>query len=83
MRLTVEYFFPVPESGSNAYSNGSIGGMEASANDLSVDDSPATTSRTSRPSQRSSNHSSNRSGRSGRQQLFVQNDDSDNDLAFD
>ena len=64
----------------NGFSNGTVDGMEPSSNDFALDDSPVTTSRGSKPSQRSSNRSSNRSGR---QELFVRNDDSDNDLAFD
>lgn len=62
-----------------------MGGIENTAdNTFSMDDTPVTTtSRGSKPSQRSSKQSSNRSGRSGRQELFVQDEDSDNDLAFD
>ena len=78
--MGLEYFFPVPERGSNR----TMSGIEHSVSDFAVDDSPVTTtSRGSKPSQRSSKQSSNRSGRSGRQELFVQDNDSDNDLAFD
>jgi hypothetical protein len=67
----------------------STNGKEPSPDDFAMEISPVRSgqsnkqaSRSTSTSQRSSNRSSNRS-RPSRQTLFIQDDDSDNDLGFD
>jgi hypothetical protein len=86
-RLILEYFFPpAPDrgySGDNFGDTHRANGVEPSSDDFGLEDTPVRPSQASKPSQRGSTRSSNRSTRSGRQQLFVQDDASDNDLGFD
>lgn len=81
----LDYFFPLAE-GVSGGSNGTVGGVEHSLGDFSMDDESPQLSRGNVSSQRSSNRSnrsSNHSTRRAQQPLFVQAEESDNDLAFD
>jgi hypothetical protein len=78
--LTSEFFFP-PQRGPSA-GHSQIENEEHSLDDFSLEPTPVQSSRqSSRPkTTQSSNRSSNRSSRPT---LFVQDDESDNDLGFD
>ena len=83
--IDLDYFFPLAE-GVSGGSNGTVGGVEHSLGDLSVDDESPQLTRgkvISQPSSNRSNRSSNHSTRRVQRPLFVQDEESDNDLAFD